>query len=76
MVTPITLTARRWGALPRHYIVCTRDQAVPVPLAERFIADADALAPRNRTRVHRLDTSHSPFLSAPEALGRLLASIA
>jgi len=76
MVTPIALSARRWGAIERHYIVCLRDNAVPQPLARRFIADADALVPGNRTRVHELDTGHSPFVTAPQELARLLAGIA
>ncbi|MES1264960.1 MAG: alpha/beta fold hydrolase, partial [Variovorax sp.] len=74
--TPITLTAARWGSLPRHYIKCLQDNAVPPALADRFIAEANALTPSNPTRVHTLDSSHSPFLSMPNELVSLLGTIA
>jgi pimeloyl-ACP methyl ester carboxylesterase len=74
--TPATATLERWGALPRHYIMCTEDQALRPRLQERFIAEADAFAPGNPTRVHRMATSHSPFFSAPERLAALLSDLA
>jgi len=74
--TPTALSAGRWGAVERHYILCERDHAVPPDLARRYIADADALNPGNATRVHALDTGHSPFLTAPDALADCLAGIA
>jgi|GEM_PF-98209 len=76
MTTPIALSARRWGAIERHYLLCLRDNAVPPSLARRFIADADAFVPAHRTRVHELDSGHSPFLTAPRALADLLLGIA
>lgn len=76
MATPIALSRDRWGALPRHYIHCLRDEAIRPALQRRFIAEADACTPGNRTVVHTLDTSHSPFLSQPGRLAELLADIA
>ena len=76
MTTPVTLSAERWGALPRHYVRCHRDMAIRPALQARFIAEADAFTPGNRTVVHEMDTSHSPFFSQPEALAALLAHIA
>jgi pimeloyl-ACP methyl ester carboxylesterase len=74
--TPVATTADRWGAVPRHYIRCHRDQAIRPALQARFIAEADALVPARPTVVHELDASHSPFLSQPAALAALLAKIA
>ncbi len=74
--TPIATTVARWGALPRHYITCAQDRAIMPALQRRFIAEADAFVPQNRTQVHALDSSHSPFISQPAALAGLLASIA
>jgi len=74
--TPITLTPERWGALDRHYIRCARDMAIRPPLQQRFIAEADAFVPARKTTVHMLDTSHSPFMSAPQQLADLLHAIA
>lgn len=76
MVTPITLTRLAWGSLPRHYIMCLRDNAVPQALARRFIKEADEFTPSNPTVVHSLNTSHSPFVSTPVELATLLAAIA
>jgi pimeloyl-ACP methyl ester carboxylesterase len=76
MATPIALTRERWGALPRHYVRCLRDRAIRPALQDRFIAEADAFTPGNRTVVHTLDSSHSPFFSQPDALAELLAGIA
>jgi pimeloyl-ACP methyl ester carboxylesterase len=75
MVTPIKLTTGSWGALKKHYIKCLRDNAVPVALADRFIAETNAFVPANPIRVHTLDTGHSPFLTAPSALANLLSTI-
>jgi pimeloyl-ACP methyl ester carboxylesterase len=74
--TPINTTASRWGVLPRHYIKCLQDRAILPALQQRFISEADAFTPSNRTLVHEMDSSHSPFISQPEKLARILASIA
>jgi pimeloyl-ACP methyl ester carboxylesterase len=76
MATPIAITRERWGAVPRHYVRCLRDRAIRPALQDRFIAEADAFTPANRTVVHTLDSSHSPFFSQPDALAELLARIA
>jgi pimeloyl-ACP methyl ester carboxylesterase len=75
MVTPIKLSTGAWGALKKHYIKCLRDNAVPVALADRFIAETNAFVPSNLIRVHTLDTGHSPFLTASSALANLLSTI-
>ncbi len=74
--TPVATTAERWGSVPRHYIKCLQDRAIRPALQQRFIDEANAFVPTMPTRVHVLDSSHSPFLSQPKALGDLLAAIA
>lgn len=59
---PISKVA--WRTIPSTYVVCTTDNAVP-PFAQ------EALAQR-ANRVHRIATSHSPFLSAAPELAALL----
>jgi len=71
-----SVTAARWGQLPRTYIRCTADQAIPIAAQDQFIAEANALTPRNRYTVRTLHTSHSPFISAPDELAKLLAEAA
>ncbi len=74
--TPITRTSAHWGSVERHYIRCLRDNAMPQPLAQKMVDVADKEFPSRKTILHSLDTSHSPFLSQPQALAKLLASIA
>ncbi|NCO85472.1 MAG: alpha/beta fold hydrolase [Rhodobacterales bacterium] len=56
--------------LPRSYIRCTDDRAIPPDFQETMTAGWPAEC------VHTLPTSHSPFLSAPKALALLLCQIA
>ena len=56
--------------LPRHYILCEDDRAIP---PEHQAQMARAFRARD---IHRLPTSHSPFFSAPDALAHLLDAIA
>lgn len=72
---PVTTTADRWGAIPRTYISCTGDRAFPVPVQQRFIREADTFTPNNRTDVQEMATSHSPFLSQPDELARILIGL-
>ena len=67
--TPLASTARA-EALPRHYILCEDDRAIPPEFQATLCRDF----PPDRT--HRLPTSHSPFFSAPDRLARILDSIA
>jgi len=67
--TPIPDTSRA-ESLPRHYIRCTDDRAIPpdyqATMADRLPAD----------HIHDLATSHSPFFAAPEALAQKIHAIA
>lgn len=76
IASPTKVSAGRWGLLPRAYVRCTQDRALPLALQDRLIRDADALTPANRFEVHSLATSHSPFISQPEALAEVLARAA
>ena len=67
--TPLALT-RRSQSLPRHYILCSDDRAIP---PERQQAMAQAVPPPHR---HRLDCSHSPFFARPKELAEILDRIA
>ncbi len=69
-------TTSRWGRLKRIYIHCTQDRAIAMALQRRMVADADALAPRTRTQILEIDSSHSPFASQVTLLAGLLRRIA
>lgn len=62
----ISLSAARWGAIPKTYIQYMREQAIPLSVQRWLCARAPGVA------VLALDTDHSPFLSAP---GELAASV-
>jgi pimeloyl-ACP methyl ester carboxylesterase len=58
------LTRAAWRNVPSTYVVCEQDRAIPV-------AGQEAMAQR-ATRVLRMPTSHSPFLSRPAQLAGVL----
>ncbi|HEX3778375.1 MAG TPA: alpha/beta fold hydrolase [Pseudonocardiaceae bacterium] len=76
LLEPTTLTKEGWGSVPRTYVVCTQDMAIPLRLQRRFIADADTAFPDNRTSVVSLDSAHSPFLSMPDRVAEIVANLA
>lgn len=57
-------------SLPRSYIVCEDDRAIPPEFQETM---AGQFAPGNR---HRLPCGHSPFFAMPQRLAALLDAIA
>ena len=69
-MVPLTVTRERWGRLPRAYIECLDDRAVPIGL-QRAMQAALPCDP-----VVTMDSDHSPFLCAPRVLAAHLADIA
>ena len=74
-VAPSEITPGRFGTVPRHYIRCTQDRAIPLTGQDHMIATVDA-AIGGKTTTHTLKSSHSPFLSQPAALSKILIDIA
>ena len=64
--TPLTLTSERWGSLPRTYIECAQDRAIPLS-SQRLMQEMSPGAKRVT-----LDADHSPFLSRPAELAAAL----
>jgi pimeloyl-ACP methyl ester carboxylesterase len=73
-LTPSDITPGRYGAVPRHYIRCTQDRAIPLTGQDHMIAVLDG-AIGGKTTTHTLESSHSPFLSQPAALSKILIDI-
>lgn len=69
LAAPMALTDARYGRVPRHYIECTQDLAVSIGAQRSMPGRAGCVS------VHRLDTSHSPFLSAPDQVAAILSGI-
>jgi pimeloyl-ACP methyl ester carboxylesterase len=60
--TPVHTTADGWGSIPRFYIECLQDRAISID------SQRDMLKKSGVARVHSMESSHSPFLSAPQKL--------
>ena len=73
-LAPSKITPGRFGAIPRHYIRCTQDRAIPLTGQDHMIATVDG-AISGKTIPHTLESSHSPFLSQPVALSKILIDI-
>lgn len=58
LFTPVEIVDDR--PIPRGYILCTRDRAIPAALQRRMVAETPGV------RVVELESDHSPFLSHPD----------
>ena len=67
--TPVHTTAENFGRIPRVYIECLNDRAISPSVQKKMYAALPC------QKVISMDTSHSPFFSAPEALAAHLASL-
>jgi hypothetical protein len=69
LTTPIYTSEENFGRLPRVYIECLRDQALPPAVQKKQYTALPC------QKVISMDTSHSPFFSAPEELVKHLVSL-
>ena len=67
--TPVSTTDENFGRVPRAYISCLQDKAISPSIQETFYTALPC------EKVISMDTSHSPFFSAPEELAKHLLSI-
>ncbi|MGH6988973.1 MAG: alpha/beta fold hydrolase [Stellaceae bacterium] len=68
--TPVTVSERNFGRVPRVYIECRRDGAI-LPAMQKAMYTASPCG-----QIITMDTDHSPFFSAPAELARHLAGLA
>ena len=64
--TPVETTPERFGSVPRHYVECIRDRAIPIEAQRKMAAVNTCVS------IQSLETGHSPFLSAPAQLANAL----
>jgi pimeloyl-ACP methyl ester carboxylesterase len=69
LATPVHTSAENFGRLPRVYIECLRDQTLPAAVQKKQYTALPC------QKVISMDTSHSPFFSAPEELAEHLVSL-
>lgn len=72
---PSTISADRFGSVPRHYIACTEDRAITIAGQHEMVRLVDD-AIGGKTIVATLSTSHSPFYSQPDALAQMILATA
>lgn len=65
---PSTITAANFGSIPRLFIETTADHAIPIAQQRKMQADVPGAT------VLTLDTSHSPFFSAPDRLAEMISA--
>jgi pimeloyl-ACP methyl ester carboxylesterase len=70
IATPAGVTWERWGRVRRAYVECGQDRVLPLE-RQRLMQAAAPCDP-----VIRLDSDHSPFLSAPAELASAMLQIA
>jgi pimeloyl-ACP methyl ester carboxylesterase len=64
------ITSERFGRIPRFFIECEHDKALPIAIQRKMQNDVPG------AKVITMPTSHSPFFSAPGKLTEHLAGIA
>ena len=67
---PVRVSEARFGRVPRHYVACRHDRTIPIAHQRAMCAALPCAS------VATLESDHSPFLSAPEALADALLAIA
>lgn len=68
-MSTIDTSGERWGSVPRAYVRCDRDRAIVPAEQDRMIAEVGVDV------VVEMASSHSPFLSQPDALAAALVEI-
>jgi len=68
--TAVRVTPSRFGRVPKAYIECLRDQAIPVELQRQMASNSECRIAAS------LDTDHSSFLSMPRELVACLLDLA
>jgi hypothetical protein len=69
MATPVRITAERFGRVPRVYIECLRDRVISPSIQKKMYMALPC------QQIISMETSHSPFFSAPGELVRHLHSL-
>jgi hypothetical protein len=69
-MTPLQLTEKNYGRVPRFYIECTEDRAVTSFIQRKMYAETPC------QKVYSMATSHSPFFSKPQELSAIFCEIA
>ena len=64
----LQITDENFGAIPKYYIECTEDRAIPIQVQR-------AMYKGKVKKVYTLNSSHTPNFSQPENLANILLEI-
>ena len=67
--SPLAISPERWGSIPRYYVECTEDRAVPIAVQHSMHQTLGV------EKVYALKSSHSPMFSCPEQLANIFLDI-
>jgi pimeloyl-ACP methyl ester carboxylesterase len=70
LVAPLEITEARWGSVPRYYVECTADRAIPPAVQAAMYTNIPVQG------LLSLETSHAPNFSAPAELAAYLLEVA
>jgi pimeloyl-ACP methyl ester carboxylesterase len=65
----VHVTPSKWGSIPRYYVKCMKDIALPPPLQQQMI---DALPCQ---AVYEIESGHSPQIQKPDDLAAIIQKI-
>ena len=66
----LSLTDQGYGSIPKYYVECAQDNAIPLPIQRAMHGSQDV------EKVYSLDTSHGAIFSKPEEVANILTDIA
>ena len=69
IATPVTLTAKNYGSVPRYYIETLKDNTISHGLQTLMLSRVTV------SQRFQLNTSHSPFFSQPDKLAAILLGL-
>ena len=69
LLSSVEITPARFGSVPKAFVECTNDQALPIALQRRMQRFS------NFDQVKSLEAAHSPFLSMPEETADVLEEL-
>ena len=67
--TPVTLTDKNYGSVPRYYVETLKDNTISHELQTLMLSRVTV------SKRYQLDTSHSPFFSQPDKLAAILLGL-
>ncbi|MGW1813756.1 alpha/beta fold hydrolase [Streptomyces sp. NPDC002125] len=71
-MSPVAVTAARWGRIARTFLRCAEDRALTPAVQDLMIAEADQAFPASPFTVRTLPGGHSPFAARPRRLAEAL----